>query len=204
MNNQEKYLLPIVESFYTIQGEGFNTGFASYFIRIAGCDVCCNFCDSKSSWNKNDAQLVDIREIIKEIINLEVKMVVITGGEPLSNNLDFLCNKLKNNNITTLLETSGTENISGTWDWICFSPKKNTDIKQNIISLADELKVVVKDKSDFEFAEIFANKVNEKCKLFLQPEWSKKDNIIPIIIDFIKKNNKWRLSLQTHKFIGIK
>jgi organic radical activating enzyme len=196
-------LLPVMEEFYSIQGEGVNTGKPAYFVRIAGCDVCCGWCDVKESWDKDLHPLVKTDDIINNILNSGAKAVVVTGGEPMLYNLDYFCSKLKESNIETYLETSGNVPISGKWDWICLSPKKQSSpLKENLI-IANELKVVVKDIQDIERAEELSAFINKNCFKCLQPEWGNRKIILPKIIDYILSNPKWRLSMQTHKFIGI-
>lgn len=196
-------LLPLMEEFYSIQGEGANTGKAAYFIRIGGCDVGCNWCDVKESWNPKIHPLTPADEIIKNINQCKARAVVVTGGEPLTYNLDYLCNELKSRKISTFLETSGTYSLTGFWDWICLSPKKNRPPLDGIYTKADELKVIIYDESDFSWAEECAAKVKNDCLLFLQPEWSKRNNIMPLVIDYVMKHPRWIISLQSHKYMGI-
>ena len=192
-----------MEEFYSIQGEGANTGKAAYFIRIGGCDVGCNWCDVKESWNPKIHPLTPADEIIKNINQCKACAVVVTGGEPLTYNLDYLCNELKSRKISTFLETSGTYSLTGFWDWICLSPKKNRPPLDGIYTKADELKVIIYDESDFSWAEECAAKVKNDCLLFLQPEWSKRNNIMPLVIDYVMKHPRWIISLQSHKYMGI-
>jgi len=196
-------LLPLVEEFYTLQGEGYHTGRAAYFIRIGGCDVGCSWCDSRFSWNSSIHPMVEADSIIENVLNSGTDSVVVTGGEPLMWNLDYLCNGLKKYNIKTYIETSGAYNLSGTWDWICLSPKQNMPPVVAICSVADELKVIIQDSRDFEWAEKYRKLVNSDCRLFLQPEWSRFDKITPEIVDYIKINQGWRISLQAHKYMHI-
>lgn len=195
-------MLPLMEEFYTIQGEGFHTGKAAYFIRIGGCDVGCHWCDVKESWN---AELHPATETTGIIENAKkyAKTAVITGGEPLMWNLDFLTEGLRNKRIKTHIETSGAYPLSGKWDWICLSPKKTKLPLPDIYQVAHELKIIINNMHDFNFAEEQADKVNENCELFLQPEWSKRNKMIPKIIDYVMKNPKWKISLQTHKYLHI-
>jgi len=196
-------MLPLMEDFYTIQGEGFNTGQAAYFIRLGGCDVGCHWCDVKESWDAEKHPLTSIAKIVDNAEQHPAKAVVITGGEPLLYNLLPLCEALKAKNIRTFIETSGAYPLSGNWDWICLSPKKfKAPLLQNLKE-ANELKVIVFNKSDLEWAEQHAQNVSEKCKLFLQPEWSKTEAMMPLIIDYVKNNPSWMISLQTHKFMNI-
>jgi 7-carboxy-7-deazaguanine synthase len=196
-------LLPLMEEFYTIQGEGFNTGKAAYFIRIGGCDVGCHWCDVKESWDANIHPLTPIEKIIENVIAYKASSVVVTGGEPLIYNLEALTDLLKKNNIETFIETSGAYALSGTWDWICLSPKKTMVPLKEVYQKAHELKVIVFNKHDFIWAEEQAALVNKNCYLYLQPEWSKHATVLPEMIEYVKKNPKWMISLQTHKYMNI-
>ncbi|MDY0904198.1 7-carboxy-7-deazaguanine synthase QueE [Pedobacter sp. CFBP9032] len=196
-------LLPLMEEFYTIQGEGFNTGKAAYFIRLGGCDVGCHWCDVKESWDAEMHPLTQSDVIVDNADKFPGKAVVITGGEPLIYNLDYLTNKLKERGILTFIETSGAYPLSGNWDWICLSPKKFKAPRPDITLFAHELKVIVFNKSDFKWAEEYAAMVSPTCKLYLQPEWSKSKEITPMIIEYVMANPKWEISLQTHKFLNI-
>ncbi len=196
-------LLPLMEEFYTIQGEGFNTGKAAYFIRIGGCDVGCHWCDVKESWDANLHPLTPIEKIAENLVQYKAQSVVVTGGEPLIYNLAGLTRLLKENNIETFIETSGAYALSGTWDWICLSPKKTMAPLPEIYKKANELKVIVFNQNDFKWAEEQAQKVGENCYLYLQPEWSKHAQLLPQIIEFVKNNPKWMISLQTHKYMNI-
>ncbi len=196
-------LLPLMEEFYTIQGEGFHSGKAAYFIRLGGCDVGCHWCDVKESWNAELHPLTSVDTIVANAAKYPAKTVVVTGGEPLLYNLDLLTSKLKANGIQTFIETSGAYPLSGTWDWICLSPKKFKAPLSSIAPHAGELKVIVFNKSDFEWAEEHAQHVSENCKLYLQPEWSKAEQMTPEIIEYVKNNPKWEVSLQSHKFMNI-
>ncbi len=195
-------MLPLMEEFYTIQGEGFHTGTAAYFIRIGGCDVGCHWCDVKESWN---AELHPPTEIDLIVSNAKkyADTVVITGGEPLTWDMDLLTQKLKNQDLKVHIETSGCYPVTGTWDWFCLSPKKNKLPVDDAYAIAHELKVIIYNKHDFIFAEEQADKVNKKAILFLQPEWSKKEEMTPLIVDYVMNNPKWRVSLQTHKYLNI-
>lgn len=195
--------LPVVEEFFSLQGEGYHTGKAAYFVRLGGCDIGCSWCDSRFSWNSEVHSLTETRAIIGRVIDSGADSVVVTGGEPLMWNLDLLCSGLKSKNISTFIETSGAYPLSGIWEWICLSPKKNMPPVAEICVVADELKVIVQDTSDFEWAEKYHWMVNKKCKLFLQPEWSRFDIILPDIVGYIKKNPSWRISLQAHKYMHI-
>jgi 7-carboxy-7-deazaguanine synthase len=195
-------LLPLMEEFYTIQGEGFHKGTAAYFIRLGGCDVGCHWCDVKESW---DAELhpPTMADVIVDHATKHSKTIVITGGEPLMWNMDPLTSKLKENGLQIHIETSGAYQLTGTWDWICLSPKKLKLPTEEVYAKANELKVIVYNKDDFRFAEEQAAKVNKDCILYLQPEWSKRDKIVPEIVDYVMANPKWKVSLQTHKYLNI-
>lgn len=206
-------LYPVMESFYTLQGEGFYTGAAAYFIRLAGCDVGCVWCDVKESWNANEHPKYSVNDIIEKVLievnyhsisnKTNLPIIVITGGEPLMHNLNELTKALQQNGFKTNIETSGSSALSGSWNWICLSPKKfKPPIKENIV-LANELKIIVYNKQDFKWAESYAKQVNSHCKLYLQPEWSKRELITPLIVEYIKLNPQWQLSLQTHKYINV-
>jgi 7-carboxy-7-deazaguanine synthase len=202
-NISEGIRLPLVEEFFTLQGEGFHTGKAAYFIRLGGCDVGCSWCDSRFSWNPNLHPMVETDIIIEKAVKSGTDSVVVTGGEPLMWNLDYLCRGLKKKNIFTFIETSGAYALSGEWDWICLSPKRNMPPVYEICKAADELKVIIQDESDFDWAEKYRGLVEDKCRLYLQPEWSRFETIIPEIVEYIKKNPIWRISLQSHKYMHI-
>ena len=195
-------MLPLMEEFYTIQGEGAHTGTPAYFIRIGGCDVGCHWCDVKESWDSKLHPPTNVDFIVKNVKKY-AKTVVITGGEPLMWSLDYITSQLKQNNIKTHIETSGAYTFSGIWDWFCLSPKKTKLPLDRAYTEADELKMIIYNKNDFKFAEAQAEKVTHNCQLFLQPEWSKKEKMTPLIIDYVMKNPKWRISLQTHKYLNI-
>ena len=195
-------MLPLMEAFYTIQGEGFHKGTAAYFIRVGGCDVGCHWCDVKESWDANLHPPTSIDEMVKEAASYS-KTIVITGGEPLTWDMGPLTQKLKESGCKIHIETSGAYPLSGTWDWICLSPKKIKLPTEEIYAVANELKVIVFNKHDFEFAEAQAARVNNNCILYLQPEWSKREKMIPLIVDYVMKNPKWKVSLQTHKYLNI-
>jgi len=195
--------LPIMEHFATIQGEGRFSGTAAYFIRTGGCDVGCHWCDVKESWPMYAHPTMTIAELIRLLNDSGLKVAVITGGEPAMHDLDELTSQLRHAGIRTHIETSGTHPLTGTWDWITFSPKKFKKPLTEVASLASELKVIVSHKSDFDFAQQHAATVSKDCLLYLQPEWDKREVMTPIIIDFIKQNPKWRISLQTHKYMNI-
>ena len=194
--------LPLMESFYTIQGEGYHKGSAAYFIRIGGCDIGCHWCDIKESWDVEKFPIVNVESIVDKVKKNSNK-VVITGGEPLIYNMNPLTKKLKQLNISTHLETSGAYELTGDWDWICLSPKKNKLPINNIYSIANELKIIIYNKNDFLFAENLAKNINPDCKLYLQPEWSKREKVMPLIVNYVLKNNHWKVSLQTHKYLNI-
>lgn len=200
---EEGKALPLMESFYSIQGEGYNTGRAAFFIRIGGCDVGCNWCDVKEGWDASIHPLTSTDSIITDTAQYPAKAVVVTGGEPLLYNLDYLCDELRKKNIITFLETSGSSELSGVWDWICLSPKKNSPPLPKVFKIADELKIIIYDHSDFTWAEENLKKINDKAKLYLQPEWSNRKRMMPAIIDYILKNPKWSISLQSHKYMHI-
>jgi organic radical activating enzyme len=195
--------LPVMEAFYTLQGEGFHQGRAAYFIRLGGCDVGCVWCDVKESWDAAIHPLRTVKEIVQEAAAQPGRLAVITGGEPLMHNLDELTATLKRAGFETNIETSGSSPLSGQWDWICLSPKKFKAPLPEVVPYANELKVVVFNKSDFAWAEKYAALVSPSCKLYLQPEWDKAATITPLIIDYIKENPKWELSLQIHKYINV-
>jgi len=206
MSNQvpeDGTLLPLMEDFYTIQGEGYHTGKAAYFIRLGGCDVGCHWCDVKESWDATLHPLTAADTIVQNAKIHPAQTVVITGGEPLIYNLDYLTSQLQNAGIKTFIETSGAYPLSGHWDWICLSPKKFKAPRKDVLDAAGELKVIVFNKSDFAWAEEHASKVGPDCKLYLQPEWSKAAEMAPLIIDYVKNNPKWEISLQTHKYLNI-
>ena len=195
--------LPIMEAFYTIQGEGHFSGNSAYFIRLGGCDVGCVWCDVKESWDAEKWPKQSVDQIVEAALLHKTRLVVVTGGEPLMYNLDHLTNALKTHGLNTNIETSGAYPLSGIWNWVCFSPKKFMKPKDEIYHMADELKVVIYNKSDFAWAEEHAAKVNPDCLLYLQPEWDKSEKMLPTIIEYVKNNPQWKISLQTHKFMNI-
>ena len=195
-------MLPLMEEFYTIQGEGYFKGTAAYFIRIGGCDVGCHWCDVKESWNADLHPPTETEAIVDNALK-HSDTVVVTGGEPLTWDMTKLTTGLKEKGAKTHIETSGAYRLTGDWDWICLSPKKLKLPTQEVYDNADELKVIVYNKSDLKFAEEQASKVNDNCILYLQPEWSKRDKVIPLIVDYVMKNPKWKVSLQTHKYLNI-
>ncbi len=196
-------LLPLMEEFYTIQGEGYHTGKAAYFIRLGGCDVGCHWCDVKESWDAGLHPLTAADTIIEHAKQHPAKAVVVTGGEPLLYNLDYLTRGLQSAGIKTFMETSGAYPLSGYWDWICLSPKKFKGPLPAVIAAAGELKVIVFNKSDFEWAEKHAASVSPACRLYLQPEWSKAQEMTPLIVEYVMQHPKWEISLQTHKYLNI-
>lgn len=195
--------LPVMESFYTLQGEGFHQGKAAYFIRLAGCDVGCVWCDVKESWDKDLYPEQSIEQIIMNAKNHPGRLAVITGGEPTMYNLDALTKNLQEEGFLTNIETSGAYPLTGVWDWICLSPKKFKPPLTDILLKANELKVIIFNRSDFAWAEKYAAMVSPVCKLYLQPEWDKARLVTPWIIDYIKENPQWELSLQIHKYINV-
>jgi organic radical activating enzyme len=201
--NTNPIFLPVMEHFYTLQGEGYHQGRAAYFIRLAGCDVGCVWCDVKDSWDATKHPQLNMEDLILKIEETPAKLVVITGGEPLMHNLDGLTGALQANGFETNIETSGAYPLSGSWNWICFSPKKFKAPLPEILPVANELKVVVFNRSDFAWAEKYAALVSASCKLYLQPEWDKASEVTPLIIQYIKENPQWELSLQIHKYIHV-
>ncbi len=195
--------LPVMECFYTLQGEGYHQGRAAYFIRLGGCDVGCVWCDVKDSWDAARHPQVSIADITIAAKKHPGRLAVITGGEPLLHNLDDLTYALRNDGFQTHIETSGSSPLSGYWDWICLSPKKFKAPLPEVVQHANELKVVVFNKTDFNWAEKYAAQVNGNCRLYLQPEWGKASIVTPLIIDYIKENPQWELSLQLHKYINV-
>ena len=200
--------LPLMEEFDTIQGEGFNTGKPAWFIRIGGCDVGCHWCDVKESWDASIHPLTETDKIVQHASVSPAKAVVVTGGEPCMYDLNYLTQKLKKNGIELFLETSGAYSITGEWDWICLSPKKNMPVLKENFAKANELKVIVHNKDDFRFAELNAallpSLLGEGLGVrFLQPEWSKRNEMMPLIVEYVQQHPEWRISIQTHKYIGI-
>ena len=194
--------LPLMEAFYSIQGEGFHKGSAAYFIRIGGCDVGCHWCDVKESWDAKKHPLTTVEVITRDAVKYN-SIIVVTGGEPLIWNMAPLTSALKAKNMQIHIETSGSYQISGQWDWFCLSPKKNKLPIPAAFDRADELKVIIYNKDDFKFAEEQAKKVSGKCILFLQPEWSRREKVMPLLVNFVLQNPKWKVSLQTHKYLNI-
>lgn len=196
-------VLPLMEHFHTLQGEGRFTGQSAYFFRLGGCDVGCVWCDVKESWDMAAHPLIGVAQMVEAVVNSGSQIAVVTGGEPLMHNLDHLTEQLQASGIKTHIETSGAHPLSGSWDWICLSPKKFKVPQASVIAAADELKVVVFHPSDLDWAEQYAAKVSPACLLYLQPEWSKAAMMTPLIIDYILKNPRWIISLQTHKYLSI-
>ena len=195
--------LPVMEHFYTLQGEGAYTGNAAYFVRLGGCDVGCFWCDVKESWDINAHPQITIQNIVSFISDAKSPIAVITGGEPLMHNLDALTESIQSKGIMTHIETSASHPLSGNWDWICVSPKKFKAPLPEILIKANELKVIIFNKSDFDWAEKHASMVGNNCQLFLQPEWDQQSKMLPLIIDYVKQNPKWKIGLQTHKWMQI-
>ncbi len=196
-------MYPVMEHFYTLQGEGFHQGRAAYFIRLGGCDVGCVWCDVKESWNKDNHPQYPVEHIVHFVTDTKAPMAVITGGEPLMHQLDSLTQQLQNAGIETNIETSGAYELSGIWNWICISPKKFKAPLPAVLKRADELKIIIFNKSDFAWAEQHAQMVSPECKLYLQPEWSQAEKMNPLIIQYIMDHPQWELSLQVHKFLNI-
>lgn len=195
--------LPVMESFYTIQGEGYWQGSAAYFIRLGGCDVGCVWCDVKESWDVTAHPSRTIKSLLTEVKTTAAKIVVVTGGEPLMHNLENLTRIFKENGLQLNIETSGSSPLSGEWDWICLSPKKFKKPLPDILLRASELKIIIYNKSDFKWAEEYASQVNNNCKLYLQPEWSRHKEMTPLIVDYVKQNPKWKICVQVHKYIDV-
>ncbi len=194
--------LPLMEAFYTLQGEGYHKGSASYFIRIGGCDVGCHWCDVKESWDADKHPPTAVKTIVEDAHRFS-KTIVVTGGEPLMWDMRPLTNALKAKGMSIHIETSGAYPLTGHWDWFCLSPKKNKLPTPESAARADELKVIIYNKDDFRFAEEQAKTVSENCVLYLQPEWSKRDQMMPLMVDYVLQNPKWKVSLQTHKYLKI-
>ena len=195
--------LPVMEAFYTLQGEGFHQGRAAYFIRLGGCDVGCFWCDVKDSWDAAKHPQISVAKIVEEAAKFPGRLAVVTGGEPLLHNLTELTDLLHQQGFETNIETSGSSPLSGNWDWICLSPKKFKAPLPEVVAKAHELKVVVYNKHDFEWAEEYAAQVNSQCRLYLQPEWDKAAEVTPTIIAYIQDHPQWRMSMQVHKYLNI-
>ena len=194
---------PVMEMFYSLQGEGYHQGKAAYFIRLAGCDVGCVWCDVKESWDASKHPVLAVEEIVSNALAHPARLAIVTGGEPLLYNLDALTTALQKAGFEVNIETSGSSPMSGNWDWVCLSPKKFKAPLNESIAAASELKVVIFNKHDFEWAETYAQQVPASCKLYLQPEWDKANEITPLVIDYIKANPQWELSAQLHKYIQV-
>ena len=195
--------LPVMEEFYTLQGEGYNIGKAAYFLRVGGCDVGCSWCDTKESWNADLFPPLDVDPIIERAAVVPAKTVVVTGGEPSNYPLDYLTTELKKRGVKTMIETSGVKHLTGSWDWICLSPKQFSPPIAEIFPRANELKVIIQKPADLRWAERNAAKVSGDCLLFLQPEWSVATQIMQTLTDYVMKHPQWRISLQSHKYMGI-
>lgn len=195
--------LPLVEDFYTIQGEGFHSGKPAYFIRLGGCDVGCSWCDAKYTWNPLSHPLVPTDEIVERAASFEAQAIVITGGEPLLYPLDYLTERLHEHGLEIFLETSGSHPLSGEFDWICLSPKRKQPPLAEAFAAASELKVIVETEEDLRWAEECAAKVGERCMLFMQPEWSRSEQMTPTIVEYVKAHPQWNISIQIHKFMHI-
>lgn len=202
-NSVEGRMLPVMEQFPSLQGEGLNTGKAAWFVRLGGCDVGCSFCDVKESWNPELHPLLPADEIVKNAKASNLGAVVLTGGEPLKWNLDYLTQELHNKGIYICLETSGSESPSGSFDWICLSPKKGSSVHPYWLENAHELKIIIETETDMVFAEELARRVGSGCTIQLQPEWSVRDKMLPFLVRYITEHPEWRLSVQTHKYIKI-
>ena len=207
MNNSEILqggeLLPLVEDFYTIQGEGFHTGKPAYFIRLGGCDVGCKWCDAKYTWNPKLYPPTNIDVVVRRAVECRAQSIVITGGEPLLYPLEPLTTRLKEQGLQIFLETSGSHPFSGTFDWVCLSPKRKQPPLAEAFGRAHELKVIIETEQDFEWAEQNAAKVGKDCLLYLQPEWSRSGEMMHSIVEYAKSNPKWSISIQSHKFMHI-
>lgn len=203
INELEDKKIPILEEFYSVQGEGFNTGKAAYFVRVGGCDLACRWCDSKETWKPEIHQFVKINSIIERVKQTKADTIVVTGGEPLIYNFDEFCKSAKDAGLTLMIETCGAHPFSGRWDWICLSPKRQKPPQEMYYQKANELKVIIYEDSDFLWAEECAKKVNSSCALFLQPEWSRFETTKNMVVDYVKNNPKWNVSIQTHKFLRI-
>ncbi len=195
--------LPLMESFYTLQGEGGHTGKAAWFIRLGGCDVGCHWCDVKESWNADQFAQMPVQTIVAEAKASPCRTAVVTGGEPLMHNLDLLCAELHAHGFKNHIETSGTSPLTGQWDWLCLSPKKFKAPRKEYFAAAHELKVVIYHESDLDWAASFLPELNAHCQLYLQPEWGRRERVMPAIVKYIKDNPQWQMSLQTHKYMDI-
>jgi organic radical activating enzyme len=201
--NQHQLALPVMETFYTVQGEGAFAGAPAYFIRLAGCDVGCVWCDVKESWDASKHPSIAVDQLAADVINAGAKICVVTGGEPLMHNLDALTQALHNAGVRTHIETSGTSPLSGEWDWITFSPKKFKAPLSEFYRASHELKVIINHKSDIEWAAEHAAQMPDQTMRYMQPEWERREAMQTLILDFIRKNTQWRISVQTHKYLGV-
>ena len=204
MTSTQTTLLPVMETFYSIQGEGEHSGRAAFFIRLGGCDVGCSWCDVKESWDADAHDKVEVAALAQMALESGAEIVIVTGGEPLMHNLNDLTFHLQSLRLKTHIETSGTHPLTGQWDWVCFSPKKFKAPLEEIYGVSDELKVVVLNKHDLLWGEDHAKKVKDDCVLYFQPEWDKQESTCPMIVNYIHDNPRWKISLQTHKFLGIR
>lgn len=203
MSEKKEDELPLMEDFYSLQGEGFFSGRPAYFIRLAGCDVGCHWCDVKESWDASNHKRVSVSEIVNRVVNAGADFAVITGGEPAMYDLTILTKALRESGIEIAIETSGAYELIGNFDWICLSPKKFKQPLESNFQKADELKMIIFNKHDLVWGEELKTKVRDNCKLYLQPEWDKRNEVLPIMIDYVKKNTVWTISLQTHKYLNI-
>ncbi len=195
--------LPVMEQFYSVQGEGFHSGRPAFFIRLAGCEVGCSWCDVKESWTVTENQIRKISEMVAQTVDSGTNFAVITGGEPCMYDLVELTSQLQKSGIEVALETSGAYPVSGQFDWICLSPKKfRLPLAENF-ALADELKVIVVNRDDLEWCVEMASKTRPDCRWYLQPEWDRREKVLPLIVDYVKRNTRWSISLQTHKYINV-
>jgi organic radical activating enzyme len=201
--NKKGIYLPVVEEFYSLQGEGYHTGKASWFIRVGGCEVGCSFCDEIRTWNADKYPKVCVDEMVARAAEKPARSVVVTGGEPLLYNMDYLCAQMHAHGVKCYLETSGSEPLSGDWDWICLSPKYGAAPKPEVYAKANELKVIIGCEEDFAWAEENATKVSKQCLLYLQPDWNRCNAIISRLVDYVLEHPKWRVGLQTHKYMQI-
>ncbi|MBK6526506.1 MAG: radical SAM protein [Crocinitomicaceae bacterium] len=199
-NDQE---LPLMEEFYSLQGEGFHSGRPAYFIRLAGCDVGCHWCDVKESWDANKHANVLVSELVQRVLNSGTKLVVITGGEPAMYDLTLLTESLRSAGTEIAIETSGAYSLKGNFDWVCLSPKKFKKPLEENYKKAHELKMIIFNKHDLAWAEELKQKISSTCKRYLQPEWDKSSEVLPIMLDYVKRNTEWTISLQTHKYLNI-
>lgn len=198
-----KYALPVMETFYTVQGEGAYAGHPAYFIRLAGCDVGCVWCDVKESWNAEDHPIMEVDVLVQQIVDTSAPLVVVTGGEPTMYDLSYLTAKLKEHGLRTHIETSGTNELTGEWDWVTFSPKKFKAPVDSIYGQAHELKVIVFNKTDLDWGQQHALRCSSQSKKYFQAEWDRRDDIYPMILNYITSNPEWSISIQTHKYLGV-